>query len=159
MQEVAYQVAVQVPYEDTERVAVTRIENVEETITVQVPYTTTRTVAVGTQTRYAFAPVGGGSGTTSAQNPTPANPQTAEQPDDGMQPVQTRPSQISFPQNPTPTGGNHPETHYSPTELRDYDEPHPVQTAGWQPRESSASVIASQPPAGPVFTVATTNAE
>lgn len=168
MQEVAYQVAVQVPYEDTERVAVTRIENVEETITVQVPYTTTRTVAVGTQTRYAFAPVGGSSGTTSAANPTPAGTQTADG-DDGMQPVQPRTNPISFPAtNPTPAGGNHPETNYSPTEVRNYDEPRPVQTAGlseptltvgWQPRQSSAPIIASQPPAGPLFTVATTEVE
>jgi hypothetical protein len=168
MQEVAYQVAKLVPYEDTERVAVTRIENVEEKITVQVPYTTTRTVAVGTQTRYAYAPIGGSTGT------TPAGSQTAEG-NDGMQQVQPRTNPISFPStnsgnsNPNPAPpANYLETQHTPAETRSYDEPRPVQaarpvsaaqTAGWQPRQSSAPTIASQPVQGPLFTVATTEPE
>jgi hypothetical protein len=175
MQEVAYQVAKLVPYEDTERVAVTRIENVEEKITVQVPYTTTRTVAVGTQTRFAYAPIGGSTGTTSAANPTPARSQTAEG-DDDMQPVQ-RANPISFPgsssgSNPTQNSQNNPnnflETQHTPQAPPSYDEPRPVQaarpvsavqTAGWQPRQSPAPTIATQPVQGPMFTVATTEPE
>ncbi len=174
MQEVAYQVAKMVPYEDTERVAVTRIEQVEETITVQVPFTTTRTVAVGTQTRYAYAPIGGSTGTTSATAPTPARPQTAEGNHSDPRPVQQA-NPISFPStnsgtsNPNPAPpANYLETQHTPAETRSYDEPRPVQaarpvsavqTAGWQPRQSSAPTIASQPLQGPLFTVATTEPE
>lgn len=177
--EVAYQVATQVAYQDTERVAVTRIEQVEEKITVQVPYTTTQTVAVGTQTRYAYAaPGGSSSSTTAAAEPTPAGTQTAEQPSgNSPRPVQQA-NPISYPTNPSgsnpnsSTPGNYLETQHTPAAQPTYAEPRPVeaarpvtpvQTAGWQPRQTPSAVIAHQPQSqpqplqGPAFSVASTN--
>lgn len=70
--QVTYNVARMEPYETTQKVARTRVEYVDETVTAYEPVTTMKTVAVGTQTRMAYVPLGGGT-TATAAAPTPAD--------------------------------------------------------------------------------------
>jgi hypothetical protein len=53
--QVAYNVARMEPYQTTERVAVQKIDYVDQTVTAYEPYTVSKVVAVGTTTQYAWS--------------------------------------------------------------------------------------------------------
>ena len=53
--QVAYNVARLEPYQTTERVAVQKVDYVDQTVTAYEPYTVNKTVAVGTTTTYAWS--------------------------------------------------------------------------------------------------------
>ena len=67
--QVSYNVTRMEPYETTQRVAVQKIEYVDQTVTAMVPYTEMTTMAVGTTTRYAFVDPSGTTAT--ARGPVP----------------------------------------------------------------------------------------
>jgi hypothetical protein len=67
--QVTYNVTRMEPYETTQRVAVQKIEYVDQTVTAMVPYTEMTTMAVGTTTRYAFVDPSGTTAT--ARGPVP----------------------------------------------------------------------------------------
>lgn len=67
--QVSYNVTSMVPYQTTRKVAVANTKWVDEEVTVMKPQTVMKTMAVGRQ--IAYLPVGAGTGTASAMQPTP----------------------------------------------------------------------------------------
>lgn len=70
-QTVNYQVAKLEPHTTTRKVAVQRVRYEDEQVVAMRPVTSYRTVPIGTQTAYGFVPFQEGSGTVTAQAPTP----------------------------------------------------------------------------------------
>ncbi len=154
--QVTYNVARMVPYETTQRVAVNKVEYVDETVTAYEPYTEMQTVAVGTTTQYAFVPFGGTAVTAavpdpistqaanptpiqSAENPNPSNSnQQKDSPDDLFNPIS----------HPVPSPTPRPGTGYYDADAR----PAPaaqssdsvIRVAGWRASRSPAPKLPEQ---------------
>jgi hypothetical protein len=83
VRQVSYNVARMVPEQTTQKVAVSKIEYVDEEVTAYEPFTTTRRMAVGTTYTYAYLDGASGGSTATAAAPTPADSPVRQRTADG----------------------------------------------------------------------------
>jgi hypothetical protein len=130
---VSYNVSHLVPEQTTQKVAVSKIEYVDQEVTAYEPFTTTRRMAVGTTYTYAY--LGGIGGTTAtAQGPTPAEaPRSAEGPQGEIKPMSFPPTERRSAE-PTPANDEGPVASLPAPATSPV-----VRTVGWRPARTAAA--------------------
>lgn len=170
--QVAYNVARLEPYQTTERVAVQKVDYVDQTVTAYEPYTVNKTVAVGTTTTYAWSgspgavtALGGYGGfapitafgiapttTAAAPEPTPTNTAAGPTPIKGIstEPRAVEPQQQMVPIRPLNGNG-------IDVRQKGPSKDPAVASTGWKtykPRTPEQPIAPTSPVEGPVLTIA-----